>query len=357
MAQDCQRPERAGGAVWSGRDTVAVLTARTWLVPDRARAQRPLTTRAPDRHILPGHRMHEVPAVTPSTSRSLVAALVAKGGPAPSRPRRAASRLGRAPRCFDDATSLEPAEGLRAWRGSTTGVRGPDVQRSEDAPVLYPSELAMFLECAVVPLHWGGTPRSPSTFFFATASSARSSGRRSTWSTASSRSRRRSIGVAGERGEDGKGRRAERRASSRSAPSCSRSSKRCTRERRQGLRLQDALAPRHGARPASLARHRDGHAQGALTTARASAKRCAGRTSARRARRGCGRRQGSTEIRDVLGHTQTSMTDRYMRSAAMLRGGRFWDVFPHLPVLSDRSRRFGAGFGQETNIVEKCFVF
>ena len=29
----------------------------------------------------------------------------------------------------------------------------------------------------------------------------------------------------------------------------------------------------------------------------------------------------ATEIRDIAGHTQTSMTDRYMRSAANLRGG------------------------------------
>jgi hypothetical protein len=38
-----------------------------------------------------------------------------------------------------------------------------------------------------------------------------------------------------------------------------------------------------------------------------------------------------TMIRDVAGHTQTSMTDRYMRSAAILRGGRFGRPFPPLP--------------------------
>lgn len=39
-----------------------------------------------------------------------------------------------------------------------------------------------------------------------------------------------------------------------------------------------------------------------------------------------------TMIRDVAGHTQTSMTDRYMRSAAVLRGGRFGQPFPAIPA-------------------------
>jgi len=39
----------------------------------------------------------------------------------------------------------------------------------------------------------------------------------------------------------------------------------------------------------------------------------------------------ATEIRDIAGHTMTSMTDRYMRAAGLLRGGRFGQVFPPLP--------------------------
>ena len=34
------------------------------------------------------------------------------------------------------------------------------------------------------------------------------------------------------------------------------------------------------------------------------------------------------EIRDVLGHTQTSMTDRYVRAAAFVRGGAFGEPIP-----------------------------
>jgi integrase len=39
------------------------------------------------------------------------------------------------------------------------------------------------------------------------------------------------------------------------------------------------------------------------------------------------------EIRDVLGHTQTSMTDRYVRAAASVRGGNFGQPFPALPAI------------------------
>jgi integrase len=47
------------------------------------------------------------------------------------------------------------------------------------------------------------------------------------------------------------------------------------------------------------------------------------------------RGDSATAIRDVAGHTQTSMTDRYMRAATMLRSGRFGEVFPPLPDPSD----------------------
>jgi integrase len=41
--------------------------------------------------------------------------------------------------------------------------------------------------------------------------------------------------------------------------------------------------------------------------------------------------RSSTEIRDIAGHTMTSMTDRYMRAAGVLRGDRFGRPFPPLP--------------------------
>jgi hypothetical protein len=43
-----------------------------------------------------------------------------------------------------------------------------------------------------------------------------------------------------------------------------------------------------------------------------------------------------TEIRDIAGHTQVSTTDRYIRSATMLRGGRFGEVFSGSPGASLR---------------------
>jgi integrase len=45
--------------------------------------------------------------------------------------------------------------------------------------------------------------------------------------------------------------------------------------------------------------------------------------------------RSSTEIRDIAGHTMTSMTDRYMRTAGVIRAGRFGEVFPPLPDPSD----------------------
>jgi integrase len=38
-----------------------------------------------------------------------------------------------------------------------------------------------------------------------------------------------------------------------------------------------------------------------------------------------------TEIRDLLGHTKTDMTDRYLRNATAVRGGHFGEVFGPLP--------------------------
>jgi hypothetical protein len=51
-----------------------------------------------------------------------------------------------------------------------------------------------------------------------------------------------------------------------------------------------------------------------------------------------------TMIRDIAGHTQTAMTDRYMRAAAILRGGRFGQPFPAIPASLGRAS--GPGLGQ-----------
>jgi hypothetical protein len=61
--------------------------------------------------------------------------------------------------------------------------------------------------------------------------------------------------------------------------------------------------------------------------------------------------KGPTEIRDVLGHMQTSMTGRHVRAAAMLRGGRFGQPFPPLPpslltALGDEAKKLESGRGQ-----------
>jgi hypothetical protein len=50
------------------------------------------------------------------------------------------------------------------------------------------------------------------------------------------------------------------------------------------------------------------------------------------------RRSSCGTLRDILGHTQTSMTDRYMRAAGILHGGRFGRPFPSLGALLGQAK-------------------
>ena len=48
----------------------------------------------------------------------------------------------------------------------------------------------------------------------------------------------------------------------------------------------------------------------------------------------------------MLGHTQTAMTDRYVRAAASVRGGHFGEPFPALPAIgANRHRIVSDDFG------------
>ena len=59
------------------------------------------------------------------------------------------------------------------------------------------------------------------------------------------------------------------------------------------------------------------------------------------------------EIRDVMGHTNTAMTDKYMRNAQAVRGGNFGDPFPALPVSS--FKRHDGISQHETNVVSTTY--
>ncbi len=66
--------------------------------------------------------------------------------------------------------------------------------------------------------------------------------------------------------------------------------------------------------------------------------------------------RSATEIRDVLGHTQTSMTDRYMRNATAVRSGAFGEVFPTLPdLLGIAPNRPGAIGGSRSSLKQAVF--
>jgi len=58
------------------------------------------------------------------------------------------------------------------------------------------------------------------------------------------------------------------------------------------------------------------------------------------------------EIRDVLGHTQTSMTDRYVRAAASVRGGHFGAPFPALPALVSNRHSIVSDDSSPRNVAE-----
>lgn len=239
---------------------------------------------------------------------------------------------------FDDATNAKPAEGLRCLAADpTSGVRGPDDNDADKLlQFLYPSEFAAFVNCVDVPVRWrrnaaiavylclrDGEQRAlkwPAVdlehgvvTILETFDRRTSADREGTKSGAARivqiRPELLPLLEAMHKESGGEGYVCE-------LPSL--------RDMARGLRryLKKAKVERAqlhtGTTVSKQLRWHDLRATGATWLAVEG--------------------KGPTEIRDVLGHTQTSMTDRYMRSAAMLRGGRFGEVFPPLPASLGVSR-------------------
>jgi integrase len=58
----------------------------------------------------------------------------------------------------------------------------------------------------------------------------------------------------------------------------------------------------------------------------------------------------ATEIRDIAGHKNTTMTDRYLRAASVVRAGRHGEVFPALPeCLNAKGPAIGPGLYKFAN--------
>ncbi len=290
-------------------------------------------------HILPVIGADAMALVTSQRIEDVVAALDAKVRGGELSAKTAKNVWGTCSKLFDDATHSKPAEGLRCLaKDPTDGVRGPDDNDADKLlQFLYPSELETFLECAVVPLHWrrnaaiavylclrDGEQRAlkwPAVdlehgvvTIQETYDRRTSADREGTKSGAARMVPIRAellpllvamhaeAKAACEPGEEPRGHVCR-------MPSL--------RDMARGLRrwLDIATVTRKalhkGTSVSKTLRWHDLRASGATYLA------VEGRSP--------------MEIRDILGHTQTSMTDRYVRAAAVLRGGRFGQPFPPLP--------------------------
>lgn len=282
-------------------------------------------------HILPIIGTHDMCAVTSKQIEDVVAALDRKVRAGELSSKSAKNIWGTCTKLFDDATHAKPAEGLRCLpRDPTDGVRGPDDDGADKLlQFLYPSEVSKFLACTRVPRAWrrnlaiaiylcirDGEQRAlkwPAVDLeHGVVTVAETFDKRKKVDREGTKSgRARIVPIRPEllpllkaMHEDARGK----------GHVCKMPS---DRDMARGLRLwlEHAGVTRHelfaDTKVNKALRWHDARATG-LTWLAVEGK-------------------GPTEIRDVAGHTQTSMTDRYMRNAAILRSGRFGEPFPALP--------------------------
>jgi integrase len=266
--------------------------------------------------------------VQPRDIERLVGAIDAKVIAGDLSAKSAKNILGTCSKMFDDATHAKPGKGLRCLeKDPTDGVRGPDDDDPDKAlQFLYPSEFLTFIECRTVPqrwrrnlaiavylclrdgeqraLKWPAVDLEHGVVTIAETFDRRTSADREGTKGGAARvvpipEALRPLLVAMKEEHD-------------KGHVCVMSS---LRDMARGLRrwLTHAGVTRpelHKSTPLSKPlRWHDARATGLTWLA------VQGRSS--------------TEIRDLAGHTQTSMTDRYMRAAGVLRGGRFGLPFPH----------------------------
>ncbi len=311
-----------------------------------------------EHHVLPVLGPLVIAKVTRGDVERVVAALDAKVRAGDFSAKTAKNIWGTCSKLFDDATNAKPATGLRCLESDpTNGVRGPDDDEADKLlQFLYPSEFAAFVACEDVPLRW----RRNATL--AVYLCLRDGEQRALkWSAVDLVHGVVTVQETHDRrkGEDREG---TKSGAARVVPI-----------RAEVLPLLEAMhveakEAAEGAEPegyvSTLPSFRD-MARGLRRWLKKAgvdrAQLHAGTSVSKQLRwhdlRATGATwlavegKGPTEIRDVLGHTQTQMTDRYMRSAAMLRGGRFGDPFPPLPPslteaakgLESKRRQFKPG--------------
>jgi integrase len=282
-------------------------------------------------HVLPVLGPLAIRAVTAKDVETFVASMDKKVTADEITAKTARNIWGTCSKMFDDATHAKPAEGLRCLdKDPTDGVRGPDDNDPDKLlQFLYPSELSSFLESVDVPLAW------KVNVAIAVYLCLRDGEQRALkWPAVDLEHGVVTISETYDRraGEDREGTKSGA-ARVVPIPEPLRPLLKVMREATGGKGLVCPL-PSERTMARGLRRW--------LTNAGVDRPALHATTSVSKQIRWHDLRatgltwlavEGAspTMIRDVAGHTQTSMTDRYMRSAAVLRGGRFGQPFPPMP--------------------------
>jgi len=330
------RRARKPGASWVAGGRTVSEYADVWLKARTGRVRSVSDNKGHlECHILPLLASFEMTSVTTKLVEDVVAALDAKVTKGELSAKTARNIWGTCTKLFDDATNAKHATGLRCIeRDPTTGVRGPDDNDSgKILQFLYPSEVSAFLACAAVPLAWR---RNAAIAIYLCLRDGEQ--RALKWHSVDLVHGVVTVSETYDRREQA-AREGTKSGAARVVPI-----------RPELMPLLEAMHVESGGEGlvCELPSFRD-MARGLRRWLwNADVRRVQlheGSTVSKQLRWHDLRATGltwlavegvsATEIRDVAGHTATSMTDRYMRAAGMLRGDRFGRPFPTLPgVLS-----------------------
>jgi integrase len=285
-----------------------------------------------EQHILPVIGPYAMSAVTSKEIEDVVAALDRKVRASELSTKTAKNIWGTCSKMFDDATHAKPAEGLRCLsKDPTDGIRGPDNDAPDKAlQFLYPSEFSTFMACGAVPVTW------KRNLAIAVYSCLRDGEQRALkWPAVDMEHGVFTICETFDR-RAGADREGTKGGAARVVPI-----------RAELMPLLEAMKEEEGGgkglvcKLPSLRDMARGLRRWLLIAGVTRTQLHTGSTVSKTIRWHDMRATGltwlavegrsATEIRDIAGHTQTSMTDRYMRAAGVLRGGRFGAPFPPLP--------------------------
>jgi integrase len=362
---------RRGEAVRPGEGETVYIYATRWLEAREGRVASVCDNKTHlEHHILPVLGSHTMTAVTAKEIESVVTELDRKVRAGEISAKTAKNVWGTCSKMFDDAAHAKPGEGLRCLtKKPTEVVRGPD----DDAPdkalqFLYPSEFTAFVECEDVPLAWKRNAA------IAVYSCLRDGEQRALkWPAVDLKHGVFTICETFDR-RTGKDREGTKGGAARVVPIRPELMPLLEAMHEEARReAESKVLESSGARELG---HADASPTGLVCDLpslrdmarglrrwlmRAKVDRTQlhnGSTVSKTLRWHDMRATGltwlaveggsPTTIRDIAGHTQTSMTDRYMRAAGVLRGGRFGQPFPPLPPSLFEFRLGVPGFQSKT---------